>query len=114
MKVRAYKTRRHILDNLLQLKEATIPGHSADGASIRIKYIPFKEPTKRAIEEARPALRAGLDLQTFSGRIDKIWYSQQGYLILTMLVLERIVNGAYTYRSFNLDKGELKELIILE
>lgn len=108
-----YKSHPHILAKLLTLKQSSVPGKSLNGSELIIKYTAFRKPTERALREAQAAKEANLDLNTYSGKLDRIFTNKQGELIITLVVKERLSGGSYAFRSFNLKKGELKELIVL-
>jgi hypothetical protein len=108
-------------NRVIGLKTATVPGKTADGAEIRvqIKFVKLA-PTVRALMESEIARRHGLDLKTFSGFLDRVFFSQKNELCMTMLVKERVrlehleqVNVRYCYRTFNLDSGQVKTLRVL-
>ena len=112
--MKRYVSKQFILRTLFELRQASVPGKTNDGARIRIRYKPFREPTKQALQEARAAQEAHLDLNLFTGHLDRVWMSSAGDLIVTMLALERLSGTNYTYRSFNLKRGEIQELIVLD
>lgn len=110
--MKSYQNKAYIFKTLFDLKQASTPGKTNDGAEIRIRYNAFGEPTERAKEEARKALEAGCDPRTYTGRVDRLWFTKSKDLILTMLVLERLNGQNYCYRSFNLMKGDIQELVV--
>jgi len=92
------------------MRQATIPGTSHDGTRIHIQYKAFREPTDKAKTEATRATELGLPTDHYTGRVDKIYESKSGDMILTMYVeLER----DHTFRSFNIDKGQVFQIVVL-
>lgn len=107
-----------IKNQLLRLKPATTPGKTSDGAPIRVKIGFVKRaPTARAIAEAETARRHGLDMRTFTGTLDRVFFTLKNELCMTMLAMERVhlehsgeTSARYCYRTFNLDSGQVKSL----
>ena len=104
-------TCQDIIALLPKLRPASEPGKVEDGTRVHIQYEAFQKPTMKALEQAKRAEELELDKDRYTGRISRIWKSVAGDQILTVYVeLER----DHQWRSFNLDKGELKRLVILE
>lgn len=100
---------------LPQLKAATIPGRSHDGARLVVNYKAFNEPTERALRESQIARDEGLDLQTYSGILDRVFRNARGELCFTLFVLERTDSDGrhHLYRTMNTVKGEVLRLVVL-
>lgn len=99
-----------VKEMLEEAKQATVPGSSHDGTRLHLWYKGFCEPTEKAKEEAIRAKELGLPSDRYTGRVDRIYESKSGDMILTMYVeLER----DHTFRSFNLDKGQVFQIVIL-
>lgn len=111
--MKTYKTKSAIKKILAKLKAASIAGFSNDGAQVVVR-ITFRNGdglTTRAAQESAVARRAGLDLKTFSGPLDRVWKAGTG-LCFTILATQRVdlSSRAYCYRTFNVDSGQIKEL----
>lgn len=94
------------------LREASDPGKTEDGTRIHVRYTRMDgaKVTARAAAEAERAKELDLPLDSYTGRVSRIWESKAGDVILNMYVeLER----DHTYRSFNVEKGKIKSLTIL-
>ena len=99
------------LEILENLRQSTAPGKSEDGSRIHIHYTSFGEPSEKSKEESKRADELGLPRDRYTGKIDRVWRSQSEDNMLTMLVeLER----ERKYRSFNLDKGEIHRIEVLD
>lgn len=96
-----------VLDALSKCRESSSPGKEKDGSRIHVRY-------RRMGPASREVARAGeLDLpeDAYTGRLDRLWRSGGGDLILTMLVeLER----THQYRSFNVTRGEVIRVVVME
>lgn len=90
---------------------ATVPGKSEDGALIHIGYRAFRPATEKQVEEARVAEEIGQPLDQYTGRLDRVWETKGGDTIITMLV---VLQREKKYRAFNVDKGSLFVLRVLE
>ena len=66
---------------LPRLKQATKPGRSFDGRMVSIRYEATQVPTERAKAEAAPAKAYGLDLRTYTGRLERVWKGQKRGLV---------------------------------
>lgn len=101
---------------LPRLKVASAPGQSNDGTRLMVHYRAMNhEPTRRQLYESELAREEGWDLNTYTGTLDRVWTSARGDMLFTMLVLER-TNGDgrhHAYRSFNVERGELSQLVVL-
>lgn len=106
-----YKSRPHILDQLFRLRQGQ--GEPKNGSFIQIQYKSFGEPKADALKEAEAAKKLGVPLSTYTGYVERVWTAKNGDLILTMLVFERLREGKYTYRAFNLMKGSLQSLTVI-
>jgi hypothetical protein len=99
-----------ILTVLAGLKQASEPGKKEDGTRVHVQYRSFGKPTPAAIELAKRAEELGLTKDRYTGRVSRIWKSGAGDRMLTVLVeLER----DHQFRTFNLDKGEVLQLVVL-
>jgi len=95
---------------LKSVRGASVPGKTNDGDRIHIRYKAFRPPTALAFEEAKEAENLELPLDAYTGKLDKIYTSKTGDMIIVMYVeLER----DFKYRSFNVNKGEIKHLKVL-
>lgn len=101
---------------LPRLKTASAPGQSNDGTRLMVEYRAMNhEPTRRQLYESELAREEGWSLTTYTGTLDRVWNSALGDMLFTMLVLER-TNGDgrhHAYRSFNVDRGELRQCVVL-
>lgn len=108
-----------IKNRLVEIEKATRPGANADGAEIRVTIGFVKHrPTAQALKEAAPARRHGLDLKTFTGILDRVFFTAAGELCMTMLTAQRVrVDGAgdahFCHRTFNVDAGQVRALRVL-
>lgn len=94
------------------LRGATVPGKSFDGDRIHIMYHRMKDAvlTDKQIEEAKRAEVLGLRKDTYTGKLDRIWISKDGNMIITMFVeLER----EKKFRSFNVNNGEIEHIVYM-
>jgi hypothetical protein len=91
-------------------KGSTVAGKSEDGTRIHVWYGAFRAPAAMAIQEAKIAEDLGIDRQRYTGKLDRVWKSGAGDLIVTVLVeLER----GHKYRAFNVNKGEIYKMAVL-
>jgi hypothetical protein len=90
---------------------ATVPGKSEDGALVHLHYVAFRPPTPKQVEEARLAEQLGQPRNQYTGKLDRVWKTKAGELIVTMLVM---VQRAKKYRSFNISKGRVYALRVIE
>ena len=88
------------------------------GDHIRVRYVPGRPPSARAIEEAQIAVDRGLDLHVFMGSFEDIGLNRKGRFFFTLRVLDRNstvdgeeVRGAY--RAFNPSLGEVRALRVI-
>lgn len=83
---------------------------AGDGTRIHVHYKAFGTPTPEAIAFAKRAADLGLPRDRYTGRVERLWKSAAGDMILTMFVeLER----DHLYRSLNLDKGTVFKIVVL-
>ncbi len=83
-----------------------------DGTRIHLHYkrIPGAKVSAQAAQVAQRAAELGLPPDRYTGRVSRVWKSGQGDIILTAFIeLER----DHVYRSFNIDKGEVVNLVVL-
>lgn len=100
---------------LPRLKTATQPGQTHDGTRLMVNYKSFGRPTERSRYESEIARDEGLDLQTYTGVLDRVFRNAKGEVCFTILCLER-TNGDgrhHAYRSFNLVRGEVRQVVVL-
>ena len=103
-------SRSEVEDVLAKLNGATEPGSIEDGTRVHVHYGAYREATESAKSEANHARQLGLPLDRYTGRVSRIWNSSSGDQMLTMLVeLER----DHKFRTFNIDKGRLHNIVIL-
>jgi hypothetical protein len=103
---------KHIKETLNEVKQASDPGKVEDGTRVHIRYqrMPGAKVTARAKAEAERAKELELPMDSYTGRVSRVWTSKAGDLILNMFVeLER----DHQYRSFNVDKGVIKNIVVL-
>ena len=103
---------QHIKDTLVEVKQASNPGTVEDGTRVHIRYarMPGAKVTAKGKSDAERATELGLPLDAYTGRISRVWTSKAGDMILNMYVeLER----DHAYRSFNIDKGTIKNIVVL-
>jgi len=102
--------KEEVMELLDTLNGATKPGKTNDGTRIHIRYKKFTEGTVASVEERERAKELGIKDDRYTGRLDRVYESGSGDVIMTMLVeLER----DQKYRSFNLDKGQLINIAVL-
>ena len=100
-----------VLQVVKGLRQASKPGKVEDGARVHVWYKSFGVPTKQAVEDAERAEGLGLPNDRYTGRVSKVWRSGSGDQLLTLLVeLER----EKKYRTLNLEKGTVRNIVILE
>ena len=99
-------------------RQASQPGTVEDGQLIRIVYDKIAGPDSRsekakvvAKEEAKRAKDIGMPLNSYTGRVSRVWTSKDGDLILNMFVL---LERKGKYRSFNLTCGAVSDIESLE
>ena len=109
-----YREPWKIRRRLQQLRTSTAPGESNDGATVQIGYQAYTLPTRQAEKEAGAARRAKLDLEVYTGVLDRVWRARGGALCITLLVLERIRGDKYLYRTMNTHAGEIRFLNVLK
>lgn len=109
-------TGREEIEALLpRLKTATVAGRTHDGARLMVSYRAFNEPTERALWESQIARDEGLDLQTYTGVLDRVFVNARGERCFTILCMER-TNGDgrhHAYRTFNVVRGQVKQVVVL-
>ena len=93
------------------LRQASKPGKTEDGARVHVWYKSFGTPSKQAMQDAQRAEDLGLPRDRYTGRVSRVWKSGAGDLLLTLLVeLERDKK----YRTLNVEKGSVKNIVVLE
>jgi hypothetical protein len=103
-------TTQDIQSRLSQITSATEPRLTENGTRVHVHYTAFREPTKGARVESSRARELGLPTDRYTGRVSSVWKSRAGDQMLTMLVeLER----DHKFRTFNLDKGDVHNIVIL-
>lgn len=101
-----------IKEVMAEVRQASKPGKVEDGTRVHIRYTRMAgaNVTARAEAEAERAKELEFPMDSYTGRVSRVWESASGDLILNMYVeLER----DHTYRSFNIDKGKIKNIIVL-
>lgn len=96
---------------VVHMRERSAKGHE-DGTRIHLRYQRMQgiERTAQDRMDAQRAVQLGLPLNTYTGRVSRIFYNQKNELCLMLYVeLER----DHKYRHFNLDKGTVKKLVVL-
>jgi len=97
---------------LAEVRQASDPGKVEDGTRVHIRYerMAGAKVSNRAKVEAERAKELGLPLDTYTGRVSRVWESKAGDTIVNLYVeLER----DHTWRSFNVDKGKIKNIVVL-
>lgn len=85
------------------------------GAIIFLGYKAGLKPTAKAIQEATMAKEAGLNLQHYVGRFERLFVNKRGEQVLTLFVWDRGVPGSEgRYRSFNASVGMLRVLSVIQ
>lgn len=110
-------TQDSIIQKILGLRQSSNPGKVEDGTPITCVYEkmegsknPETKAAKKAKDDAVVAIVKGLPLNRYTGTLTSVHYNADNELFMTMFVkLER----ENQYRSFNLSKGNLKELTVL-
>lgn len=114
MNVQIISGRVEIEKALRTLKAASEPGRSADGVRLMVHYRAFRTPNGRALQEAAVAREEGWALDVFTGRLDRVFENKSGELCFTICCLERqSLDGRHCFRSFNLVRGNVRELVVL-
>jgi len=83
-----------------------------DGTRLHVHYTAMRKTpvTATAIAEAERADELGLQKDRFTGRINSVFTSKAGDTILNMMVeLER----DHKFRSLNVSKGQIHNLVVL-
>lgn len=85
------------------------------GTLLFVSYAAGREPTARAIEEARPHTEnPKRSRRHFVGELSSVWTARNGDTIMTVYVHNRDTGGEPgAYRSFNPALGELLALEVL-
>lgn len=107
--------REEIAALLPRLKAATQAGQTHDGTRLMVSYKAFNEPSERALCESQIARDEGLDMQTYTGVLDRVFKNARGELCFCILCLER-TNGDgrhHAYRTFNTIRGEVRQVVVL-
>lgn len=110
------KTKLAIKNALLRMTPASVPGHSVDGDEVRVMiHFTMRRQTAQAKKEAETARRSGLDMRTFTGHLDRVFFTAADRLCFTMLAKERVNRrtARYCYRTFNVDSGQVKTLQLI-
>jgi hypothetical protein len=103
-------TKQEILDMLPKFRQASEPGKVEDGTRVHLQYHSANEATSKAVEQAKRAEELGLPKDRYTGRVSRVWKSASGDQMLTVYVeLER----DHQWRSFNLNRGELLQFVVL-
>lgn len=91
-----------------------LSGTSA-GSVVFVSYLAGRPPTARALQEAQPAIDAGLNRRHFVGTLEGVRWTKQNQLVMTVLCDNRY--HAHTqsprYRTFNPSLGRLLFLAVL-
>ena len=103
-------TKQDIIDLLPKLRSASEPGKKEDGTRVHIQYHAFRDASPNAVEQAKRADELGLPKDRYTGRVSRVWKTVTNDQMLTVYVeLER----DHQWRSFNLNRGDLLQLVIL-
>ena len=103
-------TKRDVIAMLPKLRPASEPGKKEDGTRVHLQYHAADEATPKAVEQAKRADELGLPKDRYTGRVSRIWKTVTNDQMLTVYVeLER----DHQWRSFNLDRGDLLQLVVL-
>lgn len=100
---------------LPRLKTATEPGRTHDGTRLMVNYKSFGRPSARSRFESQVARDEGLDMQTYTGLLDRVFRNARGECCFSILCLER-TNGDgrhHAYRTFNIVRGEVRQVVVL-
>jgi len=111
-----YTQELSIKNVLLQARQSTAPGYAVNGSEVRVTLnFVMREPTAHAIKESAAARRSGFNLKTFTGYLDRLFFSSNGSFCFTILAKERVnlKEGRYCYRTFNVDSGQVASLQVL-
>ena len=108
-------TGREEIEALLpRLKTATEPGRTHDGTRLLVGYKAFGRPTARSRFESQVARDEGLDLETYTGVLDRVFRNARGECCFTILCLERTNgDGRHAFRTFNIMRGEVRQVVVL-
>lgn len=115
MNVQVIVGRQEIQAALKTLKTASEPGRTNDGVRVVVHYKAFRIPTSRAIEEAALAREEGWALDTYSGTLDRVFFNKAGDCCFSIRCLERTTADGrhHAFRTFNTEKGLVKQLVVL-
>jgi len=105
-------TKEEIKELIKTIRGSSVPGKTNDGDRIHVRYnrITGRILSPIQIDDAKRATELELPLNVYTGKLDRVYISKAGDTILTMLVeLERNKR----FRSFNIDKGEIKHVILI-
>ena len=83
-----------------------------DGTRVHVHYTAIKSRpvASQAVVEAARADELGLPQDRFTGRVNSVWKSKAGDTILNLMVeLER----DHKFRSLNVSKGQIHNLVVL-
>ncbi len=84
-------------------------------ATIFLGYKAGLKPTAKAVEETRVARDAGINLQHYVGRFERLFVNKRGEQVLTLWVYDRGAPGNEgRYRSFNANLGTLRVLSVIQ
>jgi hypothetical protein len=100
----------NLIETLLSLRASTKPG-LANGERIKVRYFAFRPATSLAIDQAEVAKNQGMDMNTYTGILDRVWRTLEGHLCFTVLVDANVRCDKYgrpVYRTFNVNKGRLE------
>lgn len=88
-----------------------------EGADLFVSYVAGRAPTDRAIREAQRATRAGQARRHFTGKLHRVWRTQKGEAVLTVLTPDRDderTGAQEAYRTFNPSLGTLLGVTVLD
>lgn len=89
-----------------------------EGASLHVEYVAGREPTERAVREARRSEAAGIPRRSFFGKLHRVWRTKgKGEAVLTVLCANRDderTGAQEAYRTFNPSLGTLLSVTVLE
>jgi hypothetical protein len=87
-----------------------------EGADLFVSYVAGRAPTERACREARRSEREGLARRHFLGKLHRVWRTQSGETVLTVLCENRDderTGRQEAYRTFNPSLGTLLGVTVL-
>lgn len=87
-----------------------------EGADLHVQYVAGREPTPRAVREARRSEAAGIPRRSFFGKLHRVWRTKgKGEVVLTVLCENRDderTGAQEAYRTFNPSLGTLVSVTV--